>query len=325
MTAVYELEGVVYCYDQTEVLRIDHLRLPAGVSALSGPNGSGKSTLLLLLAFLDAPSQGMIRFMGTPVKSNRLPALRRRVGLVQQNPYLLHGSVFHNVELGLKLRRIKLEERRIRVFEVLEQLGLNHLADQPTSAISGGEAQKVALARTLVLEPEILLLDEPFTHLDRHFVTEMEALIKRFEGLAVIFSTHDRRQARVLAETVNGLVSGRHTDCSLVNLFSGRRKGLYFETTGLRLLLPDTVGCCDFIAIDPHQVVVSAASIESGVPNRFSGRVVGMAEANGEVRINVDIGIEIEAIIDRSFCNEHQIHFGSQVWMAVDPSAIQCV
>jgi ABC-type sulfate/molybdate transport systems ATPase subunit len=149
-----------------EVLRIDELSVTDGQRlAVLGPNGSGKTTLLRLLAGLEPPTEGSVRLDGCV--AHKLPlAARRSIGYVTQHPGLLTTSVRHNVELPLAWRGIPRAARQGRAMAALERLSVDHLADRPAHRVSGGERQRINLARSLVLEPTVLLLDEPAAFLD---------------------------------------------------------------------------------------------------------------------------------------------------------------
>lgn len=167
-----------------------------------GPNGAGKSTLLQALAGLLPLSSGTITIRGE-VLGRDLDAFayHRRIAAVFQEPLLLRGTVSYNVGLGLALRGIPKAERRARVASALEQLKIGHLADRPVGAISGGEAQRISLARALVLDPDVLFLDEPFAALDqptrRRLVREFAELLGE-RRIATVLVTHDFAEAAAL-------------------------------------------------------------------------------------------------------------------------------
>jgi tungstate transport system ATP-binding protein len=210
---VYRLEGVQRAYDGRQVLRIGELEVAAEeILAIVGPSGAGKSTLLRLLGFLEMPDAGSIAYRGSLVRrERRVPlALRRRVTMVFQQPHLLNRSVFANVEYGLRLRGDN--ARRGRVDAVLADVGLGHLGKQRARALSGGEAQRVAMARALVLQPDVLLLDEPTANLDPHNVAQLEKIIRAAneeQGTTVVLVTHNVFQARRLAHRVGLLLEGQ--------------------------------------------------------------------------------------------------------------------
>jgi tungstate transport system ATP-binding protein len=169
-----------------------------------GPNGAGKSTLLQALAGLLSLSSGTIALRGQVLGHDLTPlAYHRRIAAVFQEPLLLRGTVVHNVGLGLALRGFGKLERAARVRPVLEQLKIVDLADRPIGMLSGGEAQRVSLARALVLDPEVLFLDEPFAALDqptrRRLAREFAELL-RARRMATVLVTHDLAEASLLCD-----------------------------------------------------------------------------------------------------------------------------
>jgi ABC-type sugar transport system ATPase subunit len=149
-----------------EVLRVDELSVIAGQRlAVLGPNGSGKTTLLRLLAGLERPTEGSVLLDETPAHKLPLPA-RRSIGYLTQHPGLLTGSVRRNVEIPLAWRGVPRAARQDRAMAALCRLGVDHLADRPAHRVSGGERQRINLARSLVVNPAVLLLDEPAAALD---------------------------------------------------------------------------------------------------------------------------------------------------------------
>ena len=149
-------------------LRIECLSVARGETlAVLGLNGSGKSTLLETLALLVKPDTGEVRILGEVAgRGKSRHHLRRRLGLALQDPYLLRGRVLDNVALPLRLRGLAPSEARARAGAWLERFGISHLAGRPAREISGGEARRTSLARALVTDPDLLLLDEPFSALD---------------------------------------------------------------------------------------------------------------------------------------------------------------
>src|SRR5438552_6015287 len=169
-----------------------------------GPNGAGKSTLLLALAGLLPLSSGMITVRGQKLGQDLTPfAYHRRIAAVFQEPLLLRGTVSHNVGLGLALRGVGKSEREARVRPVLEQLKIVDLANRTIAMLSGGEAQRVSLARALVLDPEVLFLDEPFAALDAptrsRLVGELAEILAERQ-IATLFVTHDLSEAAELCK-----------------------------------------------------------------------------------------------------------------------------
>jgi len=162
-----EAREISWTKDNKTILQtIDFHLFPGECVGLIGPNGSGKSSLLKILAFLETPTSGSLYFQGQSVPRKVPLPIRRKIAIVFQEPLLLNLRVFDNVAIGLKIRGLSKEIIRERVDYWLEQFGVSHLIKQLARSLSGGEAQRVSLARAFALEPDILFLDEPFSALD---------------------------------------------------------------------------------------------------------------------------------------------------------------
>ncbi len=209
---LYRLENVAKSYGAAPVLEVAELAVwPGEVLGLLGPTGAGKSTLLRLLAGLEAPTRGRICFDNAEVCAGRLsPSARRRIAMVHQRPCLPSGSVRFNVEFGLRIRRVP--ERAAPALAILRELGIEDLAEQPVHTLSGGQMHLVALARVLVLRPEVLLLDEPTASLDPGRVARVEETVARLQRqyrMTVVWATHNLFQARRVAQRVALVWEGR--------------------------------------------------------------------------------------------------------------------
>lgn len=194
-------------------LQLEQLTIRSGeVLAVVGPNGAGKSTLLLTLARLLKPERGEIQFSGQQASAESDTVYRRRIALVMQDPLLFDTSVFENVASGLRFRGISQDEIRHKIPLWLERLGVGHLSKRRAGQLSGGEAQRVSLARALVLEPKLLLLDEPFSALDpptrSRLLDDLGALLKE-TGTTTVFVTHDLPEAAQLAGRVAVIIGNR--------------------------------------------------------------------------------------------------------------------
>ncbi len=190
-------------FDGHAVLRNVSMHAADGeVVALLGASGSGKSTLLRAIAGLLRPDSGRVTIGGTDV--TRIPTHRRGVGMVfQDNQLFPHRTTFENVEFGLKLAGVDRQERRQRAQVWLDRVGLDGFGPRRVTELSGGEAKRVALARTLVVEPPVVLLDEPLTGLDRELhdqlVGELATLLHDTASTAILV-THDVEEAAALAD-----------------------------------------------------------------------------------------------------------------------------
>ncbi len=207
---IYELRDVVQVYAGREVLRVEHLDIEEGVIVgVSGHNGSGKSTLLSILAFLESPTRGTVRYQGA-ICLPQTPCLRREVTLLTQEPYLLKRSVEANVAYGLKMRGEKNVAHKVR--EALSLVGLDpdSFGQRSWRELSGGEAQRVALASRMVLGPRVLLLDEPTSNLDPESaeLIHSAALSARDQGATLVVVSHDINWLKSVCDTVVMLQSG---------------------------------------------------------------------------------------------------------------------
>lgn len=217
MKNVYQLNDVRFFYRRTQVIEVDQLTIASHASTVVlGDNGAGKTTLLSLLGFVLTPDTGEIIFKGQRVTKQNSLSLRRRIAALQQRPYLFTGTVLDNAALALKLRGTANSIAKDRAMQGLEQVGLSSLAQRLANTLSGGEAQRVALARCLVTQPEVLLLDEPFSYLDRTSSKLIHSAIQDFisNNGTVVFTTHDDTLWPDLADHVVLLKHGRVVDNS---------------------------------------------------------------------------------------------------------------
>lgn len=193
-------------------LRGANLEVPAGKSGfLLGPSGSGKTTLLRCIAGLEADYRGTIAWDDEPL--DPLPPHARRVGMLFQEPALFpHLRVWENVAFGLRYRGMPRNGERVEAGEWLAMVGLADRADARVDELSGGQRQRVALVRTLAAKPRIVLLDEPFSALDRELRDELGPRVKALlaeQGVAALWVTHDRDEARRWGDKAWKLVDGR--------------------------------------------------------------------------------------------------------------------
>ena len=217
---MYRLQSIRKRYGSNVALDVEELTIAEGrLYTLTGANGAGKSTLLSILAFLTPPTSGEIFYAGNRVDWNHgsVEEYRRKVTLLHQSPYLFGGSVHDNVAFGLKVRGIPGEEQRRIVDRALDGVGLQGFRDRKARELSGGEAQRVAMARALALNPEVLLLDEPLANIDRETAGLLETVIASLpaRGTTVVMTTHDPdHPGRLNGESIL-LEGGRHVLQSL--------------------------------------------------------------------------------------------------------------
>jgi tungstate transport system ATP-binding protein len=201
------LENLTYAHRGDPLIDGISAALAAGPrTIILGPNGAGKSLLLRLCHGLIKPTDGFVRWCGSKGETPRL-----RQAMVFQRPVMLRRTVAGNVAFALKLRGVDRDQRRRRIEETLASTGLSSLAHHSARVLSGGEQQRLALARAWALDPEVLFLDEPTASLDPAATCAVEELIERIHraGTKIIMTTHDMGQARRLADEILFLYHGR--------------------------------------------------------------------------------------------------------------------
>jgi tungstate transport system ATP-binding protein len=215
MTSYLEVEGLSKRYGDFWALRSIDLQVKKGeVFGIIGPSGVGKTTFLRLIATIEKPSSGKIRFDGielSGLSEKDALLMRRRMGIVFQNPIVFKRSVFENVAYGLRMRGVGKMSISKKVKAALQLVGLSEFEKRKVTTLSGGEVQRLALTRTTVVEPELLLLDEATANLDPANVALIEHAISEIvknEGTTVIIATHNMFQAERLADRVGFFLNG---------------------------------------------------------------------------------------------------------------------
>lgn len=212
---LFKLKNLQKIYKQRVVLDLDDLEIEKGCFyALTGANGSGKTTLLQILALIEYPDRGELIYQGEPVKfrEESLMPLRKNIALVDQHPVLFNMSVCKNVQLPLLFRGVAAATAKEKALEMLTRVDMLSFAETNGQNLSGGEIQRIALARALVCDPTILLLDEPSSNIDKQHQTAIEELIIEFASgtsASVILATHNLEQAQRLSKRRLHLSRGR--------------------------------------------------------------------------------------------------------------------
>jgi tungstate transport system ATP-binding protein len=354
-----EVRDLVVVRGARPVLTIDELAVGNRETlSVVGPNGAGKSTLILALARLVRPARGQLLFRGLPVEPRDELGYRRRIGLVLPDPLLLDTSVSANVAAGLRFRGISSAQARPRVAEWLGRLGVEHLARRPARQISSGEAQRVSLARALVLEPDLLLLDEPFASVDpatrSKLVDDFEQLLRETH-VACVIVTHDLDEAVRLGDRTAVVVAGRLRQCDTpervlsepldenVAAFVGaetRIPGRIVSASGGIALVE--LGACRIEAVSgvgpgrsvlcclrPEDVTLLAADGPAGAAssarNRLPGRISRIVTQGSLVRVSVDCGVPLIASITRASAVEMGLAEGGDVVATFKASAVHLI
>ncbi|MCL6472294.1 MAG: ABC transporter ATP-binding protein [Firmicutes bacterium] len=340
------VENLIKRYGQKQVLNVKRLAVDRGeVLAVIGPNGSGKSTLLRLIAHLEKPTSGTINFAGLDGARDEL-AIRRRLAFVFQEPLLFTGTVFDNISYGLRMRKTARSEIRKRVQDAAEMFGIAHLLNWPANLLSGGEAQRTSLARAFVLEPELLLLDEPMASLDP---PTRESLIRDLSEVlgnkktTVVYVTHELNEAMMLGkrcayidegqvmqigsprEVMVNPINRRVADfVGVENIIKGRIVGrengvVRVKVNGLEIEALSKSITADkvWVFIRPENVTITLSdSVNStSARNRFSGAVVKILDLGALCRVVVDCGFLLAALVTKRAVEEMGLYVGQRVWL----------
>lgn len=313
---------------------------------LIGHNGSGKSSLLRVLSLLMTPSAGTIHFDGERVPPGAAQQLRfrRRMASVLQQPYLCRMSVFRNVALGLRFQGVAKQDVESRVMTWLERLRIDHLRDRDARRLSGGEAQRTSIARAMVLEPDVLFLDEPFSALDpptRHGLIDEFQQILGATRTTTVFATHDRGEALALSDRIAVVQRGELAQCGsaeeiftrpaseevarfvgAATLIPGRishvTDGLLHidaEAGRLAILGEGDVGERVTVCVRPEDVTLSPGgeAASTSARNLLRGSIQRIVPADATYRVVVGCGVPVVASVTGSALRELQLEVGSEV------------
>src|SRR5437762_4823316 len=328
--AMLELVAVRHRYDGRVVLDIERFAVAPGSGvAIVGPNGSGKSTLLRLLALLERPSEGEVRLDGVPVAG---AGPRRRITLVEQRPVLLRGTVRENLAFGLQVRGIRRTEVNRRVDSVAGRLGITPLLHRRRHELSDGEVQRVAVARALAVEPDVLLLDEPASSADRAAAQTLYRALAEERArrpLAVCLASHQLEDAYRWADDVRALAEGRLSPVTPENLFrvelpsgGGDLKHVCVGTIEIAAATDKTGPA--ILAVPPTDIFVSREPLASSARNVFTGRVTRLTHQRpGAVLVTADVGVELVAVVTEEAARDLGLTPGGPVVVAFKASGVR--
>lgn len=329
-----ELRGVRHRYEGRTVLDLDHFTVERGATvAIAGPNGSGKSTLLRLAALLERPSAGEVWLDGRRATPSR--SFRSRVTLVEQRPVLFRGTVRENLGYGLRARGVARGAANDRVEAAARRLGLLPLLERRRWELSEGETQRVAVARALVLESDVLLLDEPVSSADRAATQQLFHVLQEERArrpVTVCLASHQLEDAYRWSDDLRVLADGRLAPVTPENLFrvdipAGAPDAARHVPVGPILIAVATERTGPAIlAVAPSDIFVSRQPVASSARNVFSGHVTRLARPrpNGAlVHVTAEVGIELVAAVTEEAVRELALSPGAAVTYAFKASAVR--
>lgn len=350
---IVEVQDISKEYGNVKILENVSFRVDNGeVFVLVGPNGAGKTTLLRILDLLEEPTSGTVVFDGEQVDyaMKDKSRMRRRIGMVFQQTVLFNTSVFENIAYGLKVRgetRAGSVEEKVKA--ALELVQLCGFERKNALGLSGGEAQRVALAQALVTEPELLLLDEPTANLDPRNASIVEQVLSRVnheKKTTIIMSTHNMLQAENLARQVillnEGRIEASGTFQEVFSKFSkpfkdfGRLENVFH---GVSSIMPQGNSIIDVgdglyieaaskktgyvtIYVPPEDIILSATPIISSARNMLEGKIVQVSDLGSVVKLKVRAGKDFIVQITKKSFSDMQLNIDSKVFLVFKASSV---
>ena len=333
----FELQGISFEVESGEYF------------VLLGPSGAGKTLLLECIAGLHVLDKGKIIIDGKDVTF--FPPEKRSVGMVFQEYALFpHMTVWENVEFGLEVRKVPLNERRKRVKELLELLKVEQLAHRYPSTLSGGEKQRVALARALAVNPKVLLLDEPLSALDAPLRRKLRDELKRLQKvlrIPFVHVTHDQMEAYSLADKIAVINKGVILEIgSPEKIFTSPRNAFVAEFVGFENIFKGKarregditvvdIGSVEIVAsepaegeviaaIRPEEIVLSLKPVDTSARNVIKGRITEIVPETYIVKLRVDVdGVQFTVYVTRKSFLEMKIDVGCKVSLIFKASSVR--
>jgi molybdopterin-binding protein len=340
---IYRLEAAGRRYGAKGALSDITLSVDDGcVLGIIGQSGAGKTTLLKMFAGLEPPTSGKFLYKGETVDKQGAAKLRKEATMIFQAALFLRGDVASNVGYGLRLRGVPEEEIAAKTRDTLERVRLPGFEAKNAQKLSGGEQQRVAFARALVLDPKVLLLDEPTSNLDPSNASIISDIIEEEAGKRlVVVATHDYGQVRRLAGRVIQLEGGRligegetgvlFADPRFAhNVFSGTSKiveGVAQVDVGGGVVVSAAFNREGRVAvrISPEDIIISKAFIETSARNEYRGRIVAVEELGSIIRLKVDAGRVFTVQITRRSLVEMGLNVGSEVFLSFKASSVEAI
>lgn len=313
-----------------------------------GPSGAGKTLLLELIAGIWYTDSGQIYMDKKNV--THLPPERRGVGFVYQNYMLFpHKTVFENIAFGLNLRKVKKEEIKTRVEEMMDLFSISHLADRFPRTLSGGEQQRTALARALIIYPKVLLMDEPLSALDKNtredLIKEMKNIHQKFD-ITIIHVTHNFDEALMLADRIaimkDGKISqvGNSTEIfrkpadkfvadfvgveNIIKGFAeeGDEKLTRVNTGQIVIYSTEPKNGDVHVSIRPEDIILSLEKVKTSAINVFKGQVKEIVDMGTLIKLTIDVGERLIVLMTRQSFLDMEINVGTDIWVQFKASAV---
>ena len=356
--SLIEVAGLNHKYGERAILENINLSVDrAELFALIGPTGAGKTTLLRIIDLLEVPGAGEIYFAGKciPRSGKERLEIRRRMSFIHQKPQVFNLSVYDNVACGLSWRGEEKNRISEKVDRILDMVGLTGYQSRNARTLSGGEAQRVALARSLVLEPEVLLLDEPTANLDPVSTANIEQLIShvvRQRSTSVIMATHDMSQGQQLADRIGVLLDGKLVQTgNAAEIFRSPSNEKVAKFVGMENIIEGVVtannegiatvdiggnhdgiqiqavssypaGKDVYACIRPEDITLAESSVQSSARNSFQARVIRVSSFGPLSRVEIDCGVRLVALVTRISVEELNLQVGTEGYAAFKATGV---
>ena len=352
MSAIAELNNISKIYGETTAINNLTLKIPRNqIFTLIGPNGSGKTTLLKILAFLEKPTKGTVTFNGELVKEGNLDLLRLHSTMVFQKTALFDTTVAKNIAYGLKFRGFSKNEIDEKLRNVLKMVRLEGYEKRRAKKLSGGEQQRVSLARAIALGTELLLLDEPTANLDQKNMSITEAVIFQIvqeRNTTIVLATHNMLQMKTLSENVALLINGELVHVGKASeILEDTKKLASFARienifSGISRITIDGTAIIDVgddvhieaalkregkvsVFIRPEDIILSKNQFTSSARNVLKGKIVEIYDLGSVVRLKVDVGKTFTVQITKRSFNEMGLNLNTEVFLAFKASSVQII
>jgi molybdopterin-binding protein len=319
------------------------------ILALLGPNGSGKTTILKILAFIENPTSGEVKFQGEAVNFKKAEQTRLGSTLVFQRTVLFGTSVYNNIAYGLKVRKVPKNVIDKEVRNALRIVRLEGFEKRPARKLSGGEQQRVAIARALVLKTKLLLLDEPTANLDPKnagILEEVISAVNREQKTTIVMATHNMFQAKILPQRVALMSEGKITEVGtpaeifgklsknlasfavVGNTFKGTAnatsKGTTIVDVGNDVQIEVTAQKQGEVSVfvNPQDIILSKSALESSARNVFKGKITEISDLGTLVKLRVDVGKPFTVQITKRSFTEMRLNLDAEVFIAFKASSV---
>ncbi len=342
---------------EQDILKNINLSIERGeVFALIGPTGAGKTTLLRLIDLIDEPTSGKIYFAGadTAAPAAARLAMRRRMAFVLQKPVVFNLSVYDNVAYALRWRGLGGSKLKEKVNHIIDVVGMSDYRNRNARNLSGGEVQRVAVARAIALEPEVLLLDEPTANLDPLSAARIEELIGSIiKGYAatIIVATHDLSQGQRLADRVGVLMNGELLQTgSSKDVFASPRNKELAEFVGVENIIDGVIASnednivtiesggrhieaiSDYAAgeevcacIRPEDITLALSRISSSARNSFEGEITWLVNMGPLTRVEIQCGFPLVVLVTKRSAEEMGLTKGKRVFAAFKATGVHVI